>query len=108
MYYIYNMKTAIIQTRIDSELKKSAEAVLESIGIDMTSAIRLFLTQVVNQEKLPFKAVAKERYNAETLAACQEALDIESGKIPAKRYDNVKDLMKDILEVAENNSEYHA
>lgn len=102
------MKTAIIQTRIDSELKKSAELVLESIGIDMTSAIRLFLTQVVNQEKLPFKAIAKEKYNEETLVACQEARDIESGKIPAKRYDNVDELMNDILAVAEEEPEYHA
>ena len=103
------MKTAVIQTRIDSELKKSAEEVLESIGLDMTSAIRLFLTQVVNQNKLPFRAVAKSTYNAETLAACQEALDIESGKIPAKRYNSFKEALEDLdLYVAENAPEYNA
>ena len=100
------MKTAVIQTRIDNELKKSAEVVLSSIGLDMTSAIRLFLTQVVNQEKLPFRAVAKPKYNAETMAAIQETLDIESGKIPAKRYDSVEEMMNDILCVAEDEPEY--
>lgn len=48
------MKTAMIQTRVDEELKKSAEEVLSSIGMDMTSAIRLFLTQVVNYKCIPF------------------------------------------------------
>ena len=61
------MKTTTIQTRIDTDLKKSAESILSSIGLDITSAIRLFLTQCVVQRRLPFHAIAPaEEPNEET------------------------------------------
>ena len=53
------MKTTIIQTRVDEQLKTNAEQVFASIGIDMASAIRLFLTQVVNTHGIPFTLKAK-------------------------------------------------
>lgn len=91
------MKTITIQTRIDTNLKKSAENILSSIGLDITSAIRLFLTQCVVQRCLPFQAVAPEEPNEETLAAMQEAEDIASGKVKSKGYDDVDEMIQDIL-----------
>ena len=54
------MQTVLVQTRVESNLKKEADEVLSSIGMDMTSAIRLFLTQVVNCRKIPFQLVSKQ------------------------------------------------
>lgn len=54
------MKTTVIQTRVDSDLKKEAEEFFQSIGLDMTTAIRLFLNQVLIQKKIPFEIVSKE------------------------------------------------
>lgn len=91
------MKTITIQTRIDTNLKKSAENILSSMGLDITSAIRLFLTQCVVQRRLPFQAVApEEQYNEETLAAFKETEDIASGKIKPKTYDNLPNAIKDL------------
>ncbi len=53
-------KTAMIQTRVDATLKKEAEEVLSSIGMDLTSAIRLFLSQVVNNQCIPFGLATKD------------------------------------------------
>ena len=44
---------------------------------------------------LPFD-VKQPRYNAETEAATQEARNIAAGKVPAKRYANVKELFEDL------------
>ena len=101
------MKTTTIQTRIDTNLKKSAESILSSIGLDITSAIRLFLTQCVVQRRLPFQAVAPEEPNEETIAAMQEAEDIASGKIKSKGYDDVDEMIHDILYAAEDEPEYN-
>ena len=38
-----------------------------------------------------------EQYNEETLAAMRETLDIVSGKIKVKQYDNFKELLEDCL-----------
>ena len=101
------MKTITIQTRIDTNLKKSAENILSSIGLDITSAIRLFLTQCVVQRRLPFQAVAPEEPNEETLAAMQEAEDIASGKVKSKGYDDVDELIEDILYAADEEPDYN-
>ena len=42
------MATAVLQTRVDSSIKEEADALFESLGLDMTTAIRLFLRQAVN------------------------------------------------------------
>ena len=101
------MKTITIQTRIDTNLKKSAENILSSIGLDITSAIRLFLTQCVVQRRLPFQAVAPEEPNEETLAAMQEAEDIASGKVKSKGYDDVDEMIHDILYAADEEPDYN-
>ena len=101
------MKTITIQTRIDTNLKKNAENILSSIGLDITSAIRLFLTQCVVQRRLPFQAVAPEEPNEETIAAMQEAEDIASGKIKSKGYDNVDKMIEDMLYAADEEPDYN-
>lgn len=48
------MSTANINIRTDSELKAKAQAVLSDLGLDMTTAINVFLTQVVYRQAIPF------------------------------------------------------
>ena len=43
-----------IKTRIEPELKHQAEATLNALGLGLSSGIRLFLTQVVLNQGLPF------------------------------------------------------
>lgn len=43
-----------INIRTTSELKNSANNVLTSLGLDMSTAINLFLTQVVDKNAIPF------------------------------------------------------
>ena len=61
----------------------------------MTTAMNMFLRQVVRQGRIPFE-IATDIPNAETVAAIKEMDDILSGKIPAKRYSSTKDLFEDL------------
>ena len=45
---------AHIQLRIDYEEKKAAQEVLEGLGLNFSSAIKLFLKQTVREQRLPF------------------------------------------------------
>lgn len=47
-------KTAVITTRVDPELKSSAEQVLEQLGMTTAQAITMFLKQVELNQGLPF------------------------------------------------------
>ncbi len=48
------VKNDIIQVRIEAELKKEAESLFADLGLDMASAIRIFLKQAVARDGIPF------------------------------------------------------
>jgi DNA-damage-inducible protein J len=48
-------KQAYIRTRIDPEVKAASDRILQQLGLTTPEAIRLFLTQVVLREGLPFR-----------------------------------------------------
>ena len=89
------MATVNMSIRMDTELKKQAEAVLSDMGLNMTTAMNMFLRQVVRQGRIPFE-IATDIPNAETVAAIKEMDDMLSGKIPAKRYSSTKELFEDL------------
>lgn len=56
------MSTKAINFRVDEELKKNAENVLAEMGLSMSSAINLFLQQMVNKRALPFTVEALDPF----------------------------------------------
>jgi DNA-damage-inducible protein J len=48
------MSTTNINIRTDSNIKLQAQQIFESLGLDMTTAINLFLRQTVRERDLPF------------------------------------------------------
>jgi addiction module RelB/DinJ family antitoxin len=48
-----------IQMRIDEETKTEATSILADMGIDITTAFRMFLKEVINERALPFRPKAK-------------------------------------------------
>ena len=59
------MNTAVLQTRVDMTLKHDADAFFESIGMDTTTAIRIFLKQTLIQRKIPFEIVQDDSFYSE-------------------------------------------
>lgn len=52
--------TTTLQIRIDAKMKKEANKVLQSMGLDMSSGVKLFLAQVVNTKKIPFPVMSAD------------------------------------------------
>ena len=48
------MASASINVRTDAELKAQAQRIFESIGLDLSTAVNLFLKQTVRANNLPF------------------------------------------------------
>jgi DNA-damage-inducible protein J len=48
------MSTSNINIRTDSDIKSQAQQIFETLGLDMTTAINLFLRQTVRERDLPF------------------------------------------------------
>lgn len=66
-------KTEEIRLRLEPQLKKEALAVLSELGIDVSTAVRMFLRQVVQTKGVPFDIHVP---NKATAAAMLEAREI--------------------------------
>ncbi len=58
--------------RIDSEVKRQSTALFADLGLDMSTAVNLFLRQCIMREGLPF-AIERPRYSDQLLGAAREA-----------------------------------
>lgn len=47
--------------RVNSETKKKAQELFADIGLDMSSAINIFLKRAILEEKIPFEVGRAER-----------------------------------------------
>jgi DNA-damage-inducible protein J len=52
---------AHIQIRIDIEDKRAAQKVLDSMGLGFSSAIKLFLRKVVQEQRIPFEISVEKK-----------------------------------------------
>jgi DNA-damage-inducible protein J len=66
----------LVQTRIDGAIKAEAATVLAAMGLTVSDAVRLMLTKVAKEHKLPFDPLVP---NAKTIAAIKQA---RTGKLP--------------------------
>ena len=79
---------AVVRARIDKDIKEEATIVLASMGLTVSEAMRLMLTRVAKERKLPFEPLIP---NAETIAAMKEA---RKGNMQS--FDSIDDLMTDL------------
>ena len=89
------METTTVNVRVDKAVKQGAEAVAQSLGMNLSTAINIFLRQMIYRDGMPFEVV-KPRYNAETLAAFQEAEDIIAGRVKTKSYASAEEFFADM------------
>jgi DNA-damage-inducible protein J len=72
------MTSTNINIRTDSELKAKAQAVLADLGLDMSTAINMFLIQVVYNQAIPFE-IAKPRTKHARLGGWEGKIAMSSG-----------------------------
>ena len=80
-----------LNIRIDKNIKETSEKVFEDLGLNMTTAINMFLRQVIRVNGIPFE-IKGDVPNKETIAAIEESIKL--AKDNTKGYSNVEDLKK--------------
>lgn len=60
------MATTVMQVRVDEDLKAKASAICDDLGIDLPTAIRMFMKRTVLENGIPFSMTLPKRdYKAE-------------------------------------------
>ncbi|MBS6447503.1 MAG: type II toxin-antitoxin system RelB/DinJ family antitoxin [Clostridiales bacterium] len=75
---------------IDADTKAKAQALLAEFGMDLSTAVNVFLKQMIRENAIPF-TINAEVPNAETRAAMEAA---EKGEDMYGPFDSVADLME--------------
>jgi len=87
-------QSMLIQVRVDKELKEDMDKLLNDLGLDIPTAVRMFLKQVQRRRGLPF-AVSQFNPNAETIAAMEEAEKIANDP-NRKRYSSFSEILDEV------------
>lgn len=88
------MSTTPTQIRIDSDIKAQATELFKQLGLDMSTAVNMFLHQAVIRQGLPF-SVEMPRYKQEVIDAMGEALTL-SRDPSVKRYASFNEALEDL------------
>jgi len=81
---------------LDADLKRSAQLLLKDLGMDLTTAVTIFLRQTVRDQAIPFQ-ISRDIPNAQTLAALQEYEEMKAYPEKYPRYNSFEEAMKDVL-----------
>jgi DNA-damage-inducible protein J len=81
---------------MEKDLKEQAESLFSELGMNMTTALNVFVRQSVRQGKIPFE-IALNKPNEVTLAAIREIEGMRNGTIPKKSM-SVADFVREMGE----------
>ncbi|CEV65140.1 TPA: type II toxin-antitoxin system RelB/DinJ family antitoxin [Streptococcus pneumoniae] len=85
------MSKMSMSIRLDSEVKEQAQQVFSNLGMDMTTAINIFLRQAIQYQGLPFDVRLDE--NRKLL---QALTDLDQNRNMSQSFESVSDLMEDL------------
>ena len=86
------MSAVSTNIKIDPILKQESQALFENLGLNLSTAVNMFLRQAVREQAIPFK-VGNPLPNMETLKAIEDA---RNGIGLSRSFTSVAELMEDL------------
>lgn len=80
--------------RLDNEIKRKSEAVYNELGMNLSTAINIFLRESIRVGGFPFD-VRLNKLNKETLSAMLEAEQIINDT-NVKKYNNLEEVLREL------------
>ena len=84
---------------IDADVKAKAQELFADFGMDLSTAINIFLRQAIRENGIPF-AIQREVPNADTIAAIKEVKAMSQNPESYKRYRSFVELLNEVEEDA--------
>ena len=65
---------ANINIRVDRDIKNKAQEVFSALGLDMTTAVNIFLRQAIRKNGIPFEVVAEQPQRTANLGCMKDKM----------------------------------
>ena len=86
------MAQAMINFRMDEELKKSMEETCKDLGLSMTTAFTIFAKKMTREKRIPFDVSVDPFYSEGNMTYLKKVVDdIESGKVVLVEHELIED-----------------
>lgn len=92
--YVYSVLTLIINVNVPTNVKNESNEIFVKLGLNMTTAINIFLKKVIKEKDIPFEL--KLEAEKDMREAAEELRKIENNEGNYKIYDDVKSFMEDL------------
>jgi len=94
--YIMANLTSAINVNVPSDVKEEANAIFSNLGLNMSTAINMFLKRTIYERGIPFE-VKEPKPSKEFLEALQELDYMEAHPEEYKAYNNIAELKEALL-----------
>lgn len=85
------MSQSLISARIDSKDKQNFEDFCDSVGMNVSTAINMFVKVVVKNQCLPFEVKADPFYSKENMDRLKKSIeDVKTGKATLKEHELIE------------------
>ena len=85
---------ATLQVRVDDEIKRKVDVLLNGLGLDTPTAVRIFLAAVIDNDGIPF-IIRRRKMPREVLEAIHDADNMTN---LSKPYKTAKEAVEAMLE----------
>ena len=79
-------KTAKIYTRLEPDIKKQAQRILNRLGISTADAIRIYFRQIVDSNGIPFEVSIPNEKTRQAMEDAREETDLTSYNSPEEYF----------------------
>ncbi|MBQ2347003.1 MAG: type II toxin-antitoxin system RelB/DinJ family antitoxin [Clostridia bacterium] len=80
-----------VSFRIDEQVKTDAEKALKAMGLNLSTAITIFLTKVGREQRIPFEITADPFYSESNMEYIKRSIkQFEEGKIVTKTMEELE------------------
>ena len=79
------MAQTLVNFRIDEKTKKEMEQICDKLGMNVTTALNIFIKKMIREKRIPFEISADPFYSESNIKALEESKrELEKGDVVVK------------------------
>ena len=85
------MAQTLVNFRIDEDTKKQMEQICNELGMNVTTALNIFIRKMIREKRIPFEVSIEPFYSESNIKALKESKnELENGNVIIKSFEELE------------------